>query len=307
MNWVVAAVRPTPILWWRASGLASPTEGPASALPAGGIAPVSANIASRSVVLPLWNGSTSAMHRGPRGLLTSCPIAASSSGARPLIGSAGLMLPLHWRFGKNEKRRCGASLRVARQVTVIASAAKQSRATKQDWIASSLCSSQWRSKMASLPSWAQFQAFQPGRNAEADLALHAERLRCDRIVRSADQHVAAGSDPDRRAALRTGIITGEIARPEPRHRCKNAPCERRFLGDAEIEADLADGRDVAVLWQALGAQHAAEVGHGAHDEADARTAAAFEDADLHALHRLLRIGAGEGRHQHGNGDPGKDE
>ena len=34
MKVVVAAVRPTPILWWRASGLASPTEVPASTLPA---------------------------------------------------------------------------------------------------------------------------------------------------------------------------------------------------------------------------------------------------------------------------------
>src|SRR5713226_8632710 len=110
MKLVVAAVRPAPILWWRASGLASPTEVPASTLPARGIAPVRANIASRSVVLPLWNGPTSATHRGPRGLLTSCPIAASSSGARPLIGSAGWMLSRHRRFGKPEKRRRGALL-----------------------------------------------------------------------------------------------------------------------------------------------------------------------------------------------------
>src|SRR5260370_4322255 len=105
MKLVVAAVRPTPILWWRASGLESPTEVPASTLPARGTAPVRANIASRSVVLPLWKGPTSAMHRGPRGLLTSCPIAASSSGARPLIGSAGAMLPLRQRIGKSEKPR----------------------------------------------------------------------------------------------------------------------------------------------------------------------------------------------------------
>src|SRR5580692_6153764 len=102
MKLVVAAVTPTPILWWRASGLESPTEVPASTLPARGTAPVRANIASRSVVLPLWKGPTSAMHRGPRGLLTSCPIAASSSGARPVIGSAGGMLALRQRFGKPE-------------------------------------------------------------------------------------------------------------------------------------------------------------------------------------------------------------
>src|SRR5215213_10589272 len=77
MKVVVAAERPTPILWRRASGLASPTEVPDSTLPAVLMAPVRANMASRSVVLPLWKGPTSAMHRGPRGLLTSCPIAAS--------------------------------------------------------------------------------------------------------------------------------------------------------------------------------------------------------------------------------------
>src|SRR5260370_7940646 len=102
MKLVVAAVRPTPILWWRASGLASPTEVPASTLPARGIAPVRAIIASRSVVLPLWNGPTSAMHRGPRGLLTSCPI------RRLLIWSSALdwvgrpMPHLPPRFGKRE-------------------------------------------------------------------------------------------------------------------------------------------------------------------------------------------------------------
>src|ERR1700692_4440282 len=88
MKFVVAAVRPTPILWRRASGLESHMEVPASTLPARGTAPVRAKIASISVVLPLLKGPTSAMHRGPRGLLTSCPIAVSSVGARPVIGSA---------------------------------------------------------------------------------------------------------------------------------------------------------------------------------------------------------------------------
>src|SRR6476469_10483139 len=103
MKLVVAALKPTPILWLRASGLESPTEVPASTLPARGIAPVRASMASRSVVLPLWKGPTSAMHRGPRGLLTSCPIAASLVGARPLIGSAALMVRPSRAFGKREK------------------------------------------------------------------------------------------------------------------------------------------------------------------------------------------------------------
>src|SRR3984957_13368231 len=107
MNRVVTAVRPTPILWRRASGLASPADVPASTLPARGIAPVRAIIASRSVVLPLWKGPTSAMHRGPRGLLTSGPIAASSSGAGPWIGSGDDAPPAagFWQAGKISLRR----------------------------------------------------------------------------------------------------------------------------------------------------------------------------------------------------------
>src|SRR3978361_1883351 len=102
MKAVVAEVSPVPILWRRASGLASPTLDPASTLPARGMAPVRAMMALRSVVLPLWKGPTSAMHRGPRGLLTSCPIAASLVGARPVIGAADPMLRPSRDFGKRE-------------------------------------------------------------------------------------------------------------------------------------------------------------------------------------------------------------
>src|SRR5215475_944616 len=74
------------------------------------MAPVRAIIASRRVVLPLWKGPTSAMHRGPRGLLTSCPIRRLLRfGARPVIGSANeyaLPAPVLWQA---RNRRCGAS------------------------------------------------------------------------------------------------------------------------------------------------------------------------------------------------------
>src|SRR5207344_2096022 len=122
MKLVVAALRPTPILWWRASGLASPTEVPASTLPALRMAPVRARMASRSVVLPLWKGPTSAMHRGPRGLLTSCPIAASLVGARPVIGSADQMLRPSRRFGKQEN--VAALHRDASRETVLSHASR---------------------------------------------------------------------------------------------------------------------------------------------------------------------------------------
>src|SRR6266481_1574229 len=166
MKLVVAALSPTPILWLRASALASPTEVPASTLPALRMAPVRANIASKSVVLPLWKGPTSAMHRGPRGLLTSCPIAASSFGARPVIGSADLMLRLPLRFGKTEKCRCGAAQGgVLKPLPMHYGSASFTRRDPAS-----------AGRGEKLPSRPEFQAFQPGRDVDADLALHAERL-----------------------------------------------------------------------------------------------------------------------------------
>src|SRR5882724_13714626 len=77
MKSVVATATSTLILWWRASLLASPTVVPVSTVPWRCTAPVRARIASRSVVLPLWNGPTSAMHLGPLGTPSLSPIVAS--------------------------------------------------------------------------------------------------------------------------------------------------------------------------------------------------------------------------------------
>src|SRR6266851_4613007 len=90
MKLVVATEISTLILWWRASLLASPTVVPASTVPWRGIAPVRARIASSSVVLPLWNGPTSAMHRGPEALVPFCAISASlAHPRRGLLGAMG--------------------------------------------------------------------------------------------------------------------------------------------------------------------------------------------------------------------------
>src|SRR4030081_649796 len=105
MKVVVAAGRPTPILCWRASALLSPTDVPVSTLPARGMAPVRARIASRSVVLPLWKGPTNAMHRGPKdfidlGLVPFCVMATSLNGREldhPALGRHRLRQSPDWQ------------------------------------------------------------------------------------------------------------------------------------------------------------------------------------------------------------------
>jgi hypothetical protein len=157
-----------------------------------------------------------------------------------------------------------------------------------------------------LPPRPQFQPFDAQRKIDSDLALYTERLQRDRVRRAADQHVAAEADPERRAALCAGVVAGQIARSEPRYRRVDGPSQRRFLGDADVEPDLADGGDVAVIRRAIDAQHATKIGDRTNDEADARAAASFEHADLHARHWLLRSGACDGGKQRRDGYAGED-
>ena len=97
------------------------------------------------------------------------------------------MLPLPSEFCKKEKRRCGAPCS-ANFCHCPAFAGRGSLAATLP-------------ECEALASRAQFQAFQSGDDAEADLALDAERLQCDRIVRSPDQYIAAGpTAPDSRLA-----------------------------------------------------------------------------------------------------------
>src|SRR6476469_10504561 len=100
MNVVVAADISTLMWCSRDSLLASPTVVPASTEPIRWVAPVCAKIASSKVVLPLWNGPTSAIHRGPELLVPLgpepfCPINASLAGREVGPGFPAL---LHYRL-----------------------------------------------------------------------------------------------------------------------------------------------------------------------------------------------------------------
>ena len=89
----VSATLTSTLIWWaRASGEASPTVLPSPVVPWRVTAPVRARIASSSEVLPLANGPTSAMHRGPAIL-------------PPFVPFVDMALPPHGCFCQPQSRR----------------------------------------------------------------------------------------------------------------------------------------------------------------------------------------------------------
>ena len=129
-----------------------------------------------------------------------------------MIGSAGWMLSRHQGFGKPEKRRCGTLFPNSKAFSEQQSAEYRhceeptgpafdgpddklrDEAIQPSFLASGLLrgachrarvrATRWLAmteEVARSPSRPEFQAFQPGRDIEADLALHAERLQRNRI------------------------------------------------------------------------------------------------------------------------------
>src|SRR5580704_7591193 len=138
-----------------------------------------------------------------------------------------------------------------------------------------------------------------GRNVQPGLALHAERLQRVGILRTADQEVAAASDPYRRVGADPAVVARELAAPNPAARCVHRPGKLGLLGEAEIDAKPADGRDVGLGRASVAFEHALEAGDGADDEADILAALALQDT---GTNRRQRVGACDRQHARGRGN-----
>src|ERR1700761_5184353 len=79
-----------------------------------------------------------------------------------------------------------------------------------------------------------------GRDVQAGLALHADRLQRIGVARTTDQEVAAAADADRGVGANAAIAAGKRAVADRANRCINRPGKLGALGDAEIEAEAAN-------------------------------------------------------------------
>ncbi len=215
------------------------------------MAPVRARMASRSVVLPLWNGPTSAMHRGPRGL--SCPTDASSvCGASAFVMKVGCGDRLREiGAGKIKTRRLWGSLSQKKD--------DHDYAATQRRQPNSVNPNRFPAKRAgclrSPPSHLIQTEFyrRPGsrRRPVTPMArlmpvcpCRLERLQRDGIRRTTDQNIGAAADADSGVRARAGKGASQIARSDAVGRREHAPRHRDIIGDADIETEAADRRDI---------------------------------------------------------------
>jgi hypothetical protein len=138
---------------------------------------------------------------------------------------------------------------------------------------------------------AQLETDEAARCVEAGLALNAERLERDRVVRPADQQIAAAADADLGVAADATVVAGQVATADAAGRGVHGPREVGALGDADIKAETGDGRDVRLRTTAPAGEHAIELRGRSNHHADVLAAVAFEKADLRAP--FLRIRGGE--------------
>src|SRR5215831_9921249 len=221
------------------------------------MAPVRARIASSSVVLPLWNGPTSAMHRGPVALVPFCAISASQS--TEVRSSARPFAPSFQAGGGLGKRR----LRLAHD-----------GGTRMD-----------------------MRPLHANKTAASRAAVHASRgarnrqgpgRRCSSATPRAKlspTEVDTETGGNRHLAARAEIIAGEKGGAGRRDAVReHRPYHHAAAGGADIEPELADRPAVDLWWAGrLGRERAGDRLLRPDDEADAARDIAGQHTGSHAL------------------------
>src|SRR3954451_952143 len=114
----------------------------------------------------------------------------------------------------------------------------------------------------------QFKIGDTSRDVEPGLTLHADRLQRVGILRTADQEVSTAADTDRRIGADAAVIAGKIAPTKPVGRRVHRPGQPGQLGDAEIQAEPMNGREIGLRPAAFALEYALQAGHRPDNEPD---------------------------------------
>src|SRR5260370_37729428 len=105
------------------------------------------------------------------------------------------------------------------------------------------------------PHRLQFDIGDASGDVQPGLALHADRLQRVGILRTANQEIAAATDADRRVGTNAAVIAGEIAASDPGGPRVNRPAQPGLVGDAGVEPEATDGRQIWFGTAALAREH----------------------------------------------------
>ena len=141
-------------------------------------------------------------------------------------------------------------------------------------------SPRWRDQPAFLVF--QIERADTGRDIQAGIAFDADRLQCDRLVETANEHIGAGADADGRAGRHAAIAAFKRARLHVRRRRNDVPDDDAALGIADIDADLGNAADVMLAETLIRHVIAAHVFGRAEDITPAAIDVAGQYANLYA-------------------------
>src|SRR5260221_2545021 len=140
------------------------------------------------------------------------------------------------------------------------------------------------------PHRLQFDIGDTSGDVQPGLSLRAARLQRAEILRTATQECAAATDADRRVGADAAVIAGEIAASNPGGRRVDRPAQPGLVGDAEVEPEATDGRQIWFGTTALALEHTFQAGGRANDESDILAAFALQDTCAE-LRLRQRVGA----------------
>src|SRR6188472_3281884 len=204
------------------------------------MAPVRARIASSRVVLPLWNGPTSAMHRGPAARVPFCAISASQirrdaafceTVSAIVSGRRGIWQEASAPQGPG-KEPADIPEAACRKKTAAPFGAAV-RATEND--------------AARSGARAQPKFRDADRKIESDRAVHRDRLQRHGAVGAAHEDIGAEAGSDGHLAGRAEIVAGEKAGIGANAVREDTPYHDAAAGDPDVEPELADRPAIDLL------------------------------------------------------------
>src|SRR5258708_21334654 len=151
------------------------------------------------------------------------------------------------------------------------------------------------------PHRLKFDSGDTSGDVQPGVARQADGLQRGKILRTANQEMAAATDADRRVGADAAVIAGEIAASNPGGRRVDRPAQPGLVGDAEVEPEATDGRQIWFGTTALALEHTFQAGGRANDEADILSAFALQDTCAE-LRLRQRVGACQRCNERSDGD-----